>query len=458
MNLLPRELHIGYVTNGVHYSTWVAREWLELYQEMLGKSMVQHQSEKECWEEIYKFKDEVIWKTKQNLKSQLISYVKERFRYNWIRRHENPKHIGEITRTLNDKALTIGFARRFATYKRANLIFKDIERLSKIVNDPEKPVQFLFAGKAHPKDGGGKKLIKKVFELSKRPEFLGKILFLQNYDMDLAKKLVQGVDIWLNTPTRPMEASGTSGEKAVMNGALHFSVLDGWWVEGYVSNAGWAISEKRTYENQDFQDELDAETIYHLLENEIIPAFYDRNEKDIPVKWVGFIKNSMVKIAPNYTMKRMFTDYREQFYNKLFDRTLVMRKNHYAMAKRLAAWKKKICRSWKDLEVISVDLSAPVEKSYKIGEEYNGTIIIDLKNVPASQIGLELVVSDNGENESPEIIHKQEFTLEKVEEGKAYFKAKIIPTKPGSFTFGFRLFPKHPDLPHQQDIECVKWI
>ncbi|MCK4465428.1 MAG: alpha-glucan family phosphorylase, partial [Bacteroidales bacterium] len=222
---LPRELHIGYVTNGVHYSTWVAREWLDLYQKKLGKSIVQHQSEKECWEEIYKFKDEVIWKTKQNLRSQLISYVKERFRYNWIRRHENPKHIGEITRTLNDKALTIGFARRFATYKRANLIFKDIERLSKIVNDPEKPVQFLFAGKAHPKDGGGKELIKKVFKLSKRPEFLGKILFLQNYDMDLAKKLVQGVDIWLNTPTRPMEASGTSGEKAVMNGTLHFSVL-----------------------------------------------------------------------------------------------------------------------------------------------------------------------------------------------------------------------------------------
>ncbi len=455
---LLRELHIGYVTNGVHYSTWVAREWPELYQEMLGKSMVQHQSEKECWEEIYKFKDEVIWKTKQNLKSQLISYVKERFRYNWIRRHENPKHIGEITRTLNDKALTIGFARRFATYKRANLIFKDVERLAKIVNNPDKPVQFLFAGKAHPKDGGGKGLIKKVFELSKRPEFLGKILFLQNYDMDLAKKLVQGVDIWLNTPTRPMEASGTSGEKAVMNGTLHFSVLDGWWVEGYVLNAGWAISEKRTYENQDFQDELDAETIYHLLENEIIPAFYDRNEKNIPVKWVGFIKNSMAKIAPNYTMKRMFTDYREQFYNKLFDRTLVMRKNHYAMAKRLASWKKKICRSWKDLEVISVDLSTPVEKSYKIGEEYNGIIIIDLKNVPASQIGLELVVSDNGKNESPEIIHKQEFTLEKVEEGKAYFKAKIIPTKPGSFTFGFRLFPKHPDLPYKQDCDCVKWI
>jgi len=261
---LPEELHIGHVTNGVHYPTWIAPEWDELFRKLTGEPMIDQQSRKEAWEKIYDVPDQEIWSIKQNLKTKLVSLIKERLRYNWIRRSENPKDIVEITKQLNFNPLTLGFARRFATYKRASLLFSDLNRLEKIVNNPDRPVQILFAGKAHPHDGGGQELIKKIFEISKKPEFLGKVIFLQNYDLDLARYMLQGVDVWLNTPTRPLEASGTSGEKAVMNGTLHFSVLDGWWVEGYKENAGWALPEKRTYDNQDFQDELDAETIYYL--------------------------------------------------------------------------------------------------------------------------------------------------------------------------------------------------
>ena len=327
----------------------------------------------------------------------------------------------------------------------------------KILNSPDKPVRLLFAGKAHPNDGGGKSLIKEVFELSKKPEFLGKILFLQNYDIELAKNLVQGVDVWLNTPTRPLEASGTSGEKAIMNGTLHFSVLDGWWAEGYKPNAGWALTQERTYDNQNFQDELDAETMYHLLENEIIPAFYKRDKNGVPKEWIGFIKKSMGEIAPDFTMKRMLIDYREKFYSKLYSRTQEMRKDDFLMAKRIAGWKTRILKSWDNIEVVSVDIPDSPEDSFKLGKEYSGSVVVDLKGIKASDIGLEMVFSDNN-NGCSELVQKQEFFLEKEEEGKAYFEGKIIPTKQGSLTYGFRIFPKHKDLPHRQDFMCLKWI
>jgi glycogen phosphorylase/synthase len=218
---------------------------------------------------------------------------------------------------LDENAITIGFARSFATYKRAHLLFNDLEKLSRIVNNPDMPVQFLYAGKAHPADKAGQDLIKQIVEISKKKEFRGKIIFLEDYDMELGEALVKGVDIWLNTPTSPLEASGTSGQKAVLNGILNFSVLDGWWGEGYIPEAGWAIKEEKTYENQAYQDELDAEILYNSFENEIIPMFYERNADDVPVEWVRWIKNNIAGIAPHYTNKRMLDDYFKKFYNKL---------------------------------------------------------------------------------------------------------------------------------------------
>ena len=258
----PEELHVGYVTNGVHYPTWAVSEWKNLHNKYFTDKFLKDQSNTKYWEKIYEVPDEEIWNIRRALKLKLVEYIKARFSESWLKNQGNPSRIVEILEGINPNALTIGFGRRFATYKRAHLLFTDLERLSKIVNNPQYPVQFIFTGKAHPADAGGQKLIQNIVEISRRPEFLGKIIFLENYDMALAKRLISGVDIWLNTPTRPLEASGTSGEKAQMNGVLNFSVLDGWWYEGYREGAGWALTDKRTY------------TIYQELVRENHPALH----------------------------------------------------------------------------------------------------------------------------------------------------------------------------------------
>ena len=275
----PEENHVGYVTNGVHFQTWCANEWQDLYNKYFDTHFLSDLSNAKIWEAIYQVPDEEIWATRQTLKKKLIDYIRKSFREDWLKRQGDPSRVVSAMEKINPNALLIGFGRRFATYKRAHLLFTDLDRLAKIVNNPDYPVQFLFTGKAHPHDGAGQGLIKQIIEISRRPEFLGKIIFLENYDMKLARRLISGVDIWLNTPTRPLEASGTSGEKALMNGVINFSVLDGWWLEGYREGAGWALTEKRTYENQTYQDELDAATIYSLLETEILPLYYARNRK-----------------------------------------------------------------------------------------------------------------------------------------------------------------------------------
>jgi phosphorylase/glycogen(starch) synthase len=351
---LPEELHIGYVTNGVHWPTWTSKEWKTIYSEMFDGNFIDNQSNLDFWKRIYDQPDKRIWDLKQELRTKLINTVKERFKENWIKRHEDPKHIVAINNTLSDKALTVVFARRFATYKRAHLMFNDPERLAKLLNNPNMPLQFIFAGKAHPADKAGQELIKMITEYSKHPEFLGKIIFLQNYSLDLAKLLISGSDIWMNTPTRTLEASGTSGEKAIMNGTLHFSVLDGWWVEGYHPEAGWALTNIATYENQAFQDNLDAEIIYSVFESEILPMFYKRNAEGFSPDWVQFIKNTIAEVSPRFTTRRMINDYARKYYARLYERSLKMSENDYDLAKRLSSWKRRMIRSWDNIEVLDI--------------------------------------------------------------------------------------------------------
>ena len=312
----PEENHVGYVTNGVHFPSWTATEWRHLYEKHFDKNHLKDQSNEKIWHAIYNVSDEEIWETRMALKNKLTDYIRTKFRENWLKNQGDPSRVLSLLHRINPNALMIGFCRRFATYKRAHLLFTDLERLEKIVNDPERPVQFLFSGKAHPADGAGQGLIKRIYEISQRPEFLGKIIFLEDYDFRLARRLVSGVDIWMNTPTRPLEASGTSGEKAEMNGVVNLSVLDGWWLEGYREGAGWALTEKRTYDNQGYQDQLDAATIYGLLENDIVPLYYAKNEKGYSEGWINVIKNSIATIAPHYTMKRQLDDYYDKFYTK----------------------------------------------------------------------------------------------------------------------------------------------
>lgn len=456
---INEELFIGYVTNGVHYPTWTAKEWRQLFENLFGPDFIHNQLKKERWDKIYEVNDKDIWKIRNGERRKLIDFMKVRLAETSTKRYENPKHIVEVADKLNKYTLTIGFARRFATYKRAHLLFRDLERLSRIVNNPGMPVQFIFAGKAHPADKAGQDLIKMIVEISRRPEFVGKIIFMQNYDMDLAKHLVQGVDVWLNTPTRPLEASGTSGEKSVMNGGLHFSVLDGWWAEGYYPDAGWSLPEENTYDNNDFQDELDAELIYSLIENEIAPLFYFRDDDDIPTGWVRYIKNSISKVASNFTTKRMIRDYEERYYKKLYERSTRMKDNDFELAKDLSSWKKKVFRAWESIEVLSVVSPDISKEEIVMGKNYAGEVILDLNELSPEDIGVEIIIAEMITLEHHvKIIHTQEFKLIELTGRIAKYVVDVVPFKTGAFDFGIRIFPKHADLPHRQDFSFVKWI
>ncbi|MBI5218767.1 MAG: alpha-glucan family phosphorylase [Bacteroidia bacterium] len=454
----PEESHIGYVTNGVHMRTWAARPWQILYKKEFGLGFYDDQSNSDWWHKIYKVPDQTIWEIRQNLRKELIDYLKIRLTDELTKREEDPKLIFKVIDALNENALTIGFARRFATYKRAHLLFADLERLAEIVNNKEKPVQFIYAGKAHPHDKAGQDLIKKIINISKSPQFLGKIIFVENYDIELAKKLVQGVDVWLNTPTRPLEASGTSGEKAIMNGVLNFSVLDGWWAEGYIPNAGWALKEERTYQNQLFQDELDAETIYSMFEDDIIPPFYNIGAKEVPVKWVSYIKNNIADICPRFTMKRMIDDYYEKYYFKMLNRSAKIKENNYALARKIANWKNKLIRGWESIEVISIKIPDSSVSPLLMGDGFKTEIVLDTNEIPGEDIGIEVLFGQKENDEVKQILFKEEMKIESVENHHATFSCQIPTNKAGVFDFAFRIFPKNKYLPHRQDFNILKWV
>ena len=454
---LKEELFIGYVTNGVHHPTWTAPEWREVYKEISGDINFD-QTDRNLWEKLYSIDDKKVYNIKTSLKKSLFSNIRKRLQADMIEKHVSPHTLLSISSHLDEKALTIGFARRFATYKRASLLFRDIDRLERIVNNPGKPVQFIYAGKAHPNDGGGKDLIKRVFEISQMPQFAGKVIFLENYDIEMAKYLTRGVDIWLNTPTRPLEASGTSGEKAVMNGTIHFSVLDGWWVEGYRAFAGWALPKKRTYENQELQDDIDAETIYNMLEYEIVPAYYSFNDQGVPVEWVSLIKNTMVKIAPEFTMKRMIDDYYEKYYSKLFIRSKYLIDNNFEKAKELAAWKVTMREEWDNIEVLNYSFERAGENVYRSGHDYRAEIALDVKKIPKENVGVEFIVTHMSKHGEHEFVASEEFKLISCKNGKCLYRASMVPEKAGSFFYGIRIYPKHKDLPHKQDFYLLRWI
>ena len=455
----PEELHVGYVTNGVHMPTWAATEWKEFFYSRFHKNFYKDQSNQKYWEAIQSMPDEEIWEIRKTLKNKLIKYIKNEYKTTWLKNQGDPAKVVSILDKINPNALLIGFARRFATYKRAHLLFTDLNRLAKIVNNEQFPIQFVFSGKAHPADGGGQGLIKHIIEISRRPEFEGKIIFLENYDMRLARHLISGVDVWLNTPTRPLEASGTSGEKAEMNGVLNLSVLDGWWYEGYREGAGWALTDKRTYDNQQYQDQLDAATIYNLLESEVIPTYYAKNSKGYSPDWVQYIKNSMSQIAYDYTMKRMLDDYIDRFYNKLAKRSAVLVKDNFAKAKEIAAWKEEVAAHWDCCEVCSFTSDADFAANGPVvGKEASFSLVVDRHELQG-MIGVEAIITkEDPEKHEPKIVDKYEFKLVKEEGTKMFFELKATPVEAGSQKIGFRMFPKNPNLPHRMDFAFVRWI
>lgn len=451
----PEENHVGYVTNGVHFPTWTAPEWQKLYAKYFDKNFLNDQSNESIWHGIYDVPDEEIWKTRMILKKNLVDYIRKKFTETWLKNQGDPACVVSLLDRINPNALMIGFCRRFATYKRAHLLFTDIDRLAKIVNNPERPVQFIFSGKAHPADGAGQGLIKRVFEISQRPEFLGKIIFLEDYDMQLALRLVSGVDIWMNTPTRPLEASGTSGEKAEMNGVVNLSVLDGWWVEGYRKGAGWALPQERTYQNQGYQDRLDAAMIYSLLENDIAPLYYNRNKKGYSEGWIKTIKNSIATIAPHYTMKRQLDDYYSRFYTKQASLFKKLSANDNQLAKELAQWKETVAERWDSIHVVSkTDF---VVSGVETGKKYSMQYVIDEQGLNDA-VGLEFVSVKTDLNREERIFNVREFKMVGHEGNLYTFELEFEPDVAGSFKGCVRMFPKNEMLAHRQAFCYVKWL
>ncbi len=455
---LPEELYVSYVTNGVHYPTWTAKEWKKVHSEVFGPEFQTHHYDKSCFEGIYKVSDEVIWNIRKLLKKTLIQVINERLSDPTVSAHYSPAQVMTIKETLRDDVLTIGFARRFATYKRATLLFSDLDRLDSIVNDPKKPVQFIFAGKAHPADTLGQEFIRRVVDVSKDPRFIGKIVFVPGYDITLAKRLVQGVDVWMNNPTRPQEASGTSGEKAAMNGVMHFSVLDGWWVEGYKEGAGWALPQERTYDDQNYQNELDAATIYNILENEITPVYYDIDFRTGRSKeWIGYIKNTIAQVACNFTTNRMLTDYCNQYYYPQAARASKLIADDFKVAREISAWKKHVYREWNDIEVISYNQP---DTSYNLSPNnfLHAEVVLSLGDLMPDDIGVEMLLCTTDRRGTPHIQEKIEFQNTKFENSVATYQASILPERTGMYQVATRIYAKNPILPHRQDIGLVRWL
>ena len=451
----PEESHVGYVTNGVHMPTWAASEWKVFYKRVLGDDFMDKQELESTWAPLMNVPDEEIWKMRMILKHKFIRFVKRDFKENWLKNQGDPTRITSIVDKINPDALLIGFARRFATYKRAYLLFNDLDRLKKIVNNDRYPVQFIFAGKAHPADGAGQGLIKRIIEISKMPEFLGKIIFLENYDMTLSKRLITGVDVWLNTPTRPLEASGTSGEKAEMNGLLNFSVLDGWWYEGYREGAGWALTSKRTYTDQGQQDKLDSATIYSMLENEIIPLYFAKNSKGYSPEWVQYIKNSIVHIAPNYTMSRMMRDYFDKFYCPQALRSQQLTANGYALAKQIVEWKENVAAHWDDIHLVG-DIMGNRDAIANGVADIDVTMRLDTATL-GKDVKLELVVYKE-EDGQIKFYRTAPFEVIKQEDNVLTYNCKLPFCENGIFRYAYRAYPWNELLPHRQDFAYIKWL
>lgn len=457
---LPEELHVGYVTNGVHAPSWQRPEWGEFVEKYISDNIWEEQAEETVWDRIMEVPDEEVWRMRKAMKRNLIRYLNSRYHASLDTPYADPTRLVEVIDDLNPNALLVGFGRRFATYKRAHLLFTDLEKLSTIVNNPDYPVQFIFTGKAHPADGGGQGLIKHIIEISKRPEFRGKIFFLENYDIKVAQSLIAGVDVWLNTPTRPLEASGTSGMKALMNGVLNYSVLDGWWYEGYVEGGGWAITDKRSFEDQSLQDQLDAATIYRTLEDVIIPLYYKRADgREYSEGWVKAIKTSMSKILPHYTMRRMINDYIERFYTPIANHYKELRANGDAKVHEIVDWKRAVSRDWNSLEVLDVDIKSESSQMtyFPIGYKFGMKVVVDMHELNCD-LNVELVIAEE-DRKSHELkfVEKFPLTLVATEGTRRTYQMDHEVDNPGAQKAAVRITPTHPVLPYGMDFAYIHW-
>lgn len=455
--IAPDESPITYVTNGIHTCSWLSPNLKELYNKYLMPYWQDHIYENSTWEKIAEIPNEELWNAHMQRKQKLMEKAKQNILERLKRSGYRYEEINEITSKLNPNALTIGFARRFATYKRATLLFRDLERITQILNNADRPVQILIAGKAHPADKEGQNLIKYIHEISMKPQFKGKVFLLENYNMELSRYLISGVDVWLNTPRRPMEASGTSGQKASVNGAVNFSILDGWWAEGYNQKNGWAIGTNAEYESYEIQDNCDSESIYQILENKIIPAYYEKNEKGISDKWMEYMKNSIISTGGKYSTARMLVDYTNQLYMPLIN----LYHKYYESLENVAnynSWKKEMYKNWANIVITEENnLNNIVVDA---GENIEAHCRVTLPNIEPENVEVQVYygrIKENGVLEKIAIIPMILETYNE-EEKVATYKAKIELTTGGNYGYTFRVMPKHEMLLDSENLNLVKWI
>ncbi len=449
----PDENPISSITNGVHVTTWLAPEWISSFDLHLGGHWRSRLLDPEFWEKIKDIPDQLFWSIHQTNKQRMLQYVREQLLKQARRNGESTELVREMTANFDPRTLVIGFARRFATYKRATLLFHDEEKLLKILNNADRPVVFLFAGKAHPADQPGQELIRRIHHISRQPEFIGKVLMLEGYDMTLSRYLLSGVDVWMNNPRRPLEASGTSGMKAAMNGAPNLSVLDGWWPEGYEGDNGWVIGCKHELGDEWLTDEEDAISLYHVLKYDLIPTYYRRNESGFSDEWVHIAKRAMISAIPHFNTDRMVADYIRRFYVPASNRARLLKGDNFERVRKLAAWKAEMRKAWPNVSLHRID-PMPTDQHWQYGDVITLRVKADMNGLSPDDLRVEAVLSRPSRNGG----YKKYSVIELEHLGDGIYEANIHPEDTGNFSYQVRMYPTHEDLSHPFSLGLMTWL
>lgn len=448
------EVPIASITNGVHTPSWIAPELHTLFKLYLGEDWKNRVDKPDMWGRLADIPNAELWQAHMKRKEALIAYVRRRLRQQHLRLGEGSVQMAEFEHMLNPNALIIGFARRFATYKRATLIFRDLDRLRHLLNNAKRPVQIVFAGKAHPADEPGKALIEQVYRFSRTDDLRGKIVFLENYDIDMARYLVSGTDLWLNNPIRPHEASGTSGQKAALNGQPNCSILDGWWAEGYNGNNGWAIGEAREYHDENVQAEADSLSLYQLLEEEVVPTYYECGADGISHRWLAIMKEAIRSCAPAFSMSRMVKEYATNYYVPQIQQGMQIEQNHYQQARALATWKEKVMENWSDVELY---VQGRREGQLSLGEGIEVRAWVRAEKLLPTDFSVELVYGETAEEQAiPQYTVPMKY-MEREGDGSYRYEVCLQPSKSGSVAYGVRVLPSHAALAGKYDMGLIRW-
>ena len=452
------EVPITSITNGIHTKTWAAPEFMELYTQYLGADWEEHLTDVDYWLRVNRIPDEVLWETHQKLKARLIDFTRNRVRIQRERLGESPTQVRQVNQILDPEILTIGFARRFATYKRGSLLFGQPERLLKLLNNTERPVQFVFAGKAHPKDEGGKKVIQEVYKHTRDTQYANRVVFIEDYDAYIGRRLYQGVDLWLNNPIRPLEASGTSGMKLPPSGGLNLSVLDGWWCEGYNGKNGWPIGAEITDGDVEFQNEVDVESLFHTLETQVIPLYYAKPDGRLPIAWLRLMRESMLSVTPVYNTHRMVKEYQERLYDTAAKGYHVLNADEGKQASALSDWKNKMRRDWGQIRISDVQIEHTDRTHIQVGDTLPVCARVDLGPIQPGEVIVQAYYGENRENaiEHPTIMELTQY--EPLDKNGGYLYRGAIPSnESGAYGLSVRVVPTHPNLTQQHELRLITW-